>query len=272
MPPEPRVLLVSPPWTSLEEPSLGCAILKATLQQQDVECRVVHVNLFATEFLRQRSYWALARVFALNDFMFTGSLDPDVTTTQLRILREKCQHLCADGAVEVARFGGIDGLMETLLDLRARTIPAWIDKHAKQMLAWEPTLVGFTCMFDQTIASVAIAHRLRELGYSSLIAFGGYAVRPPTAHAVLTAFAWIDAVCVGEGEPVIGPLARQSVHARPDLSLVPSLVYRGERDELLTSPAAPLVAMDGIPVPDYDDYLADLRRLRDEERVEVALD
>jgi ribosomal peptide maturation radical SAM protein 1 len=268
----PRVLLVSPPWTTLGEPSLGLAILKSTLEEQGVACRVLHLNLFATEFLRQGSYWALARVFALNDFLFSGVLDATVTTAQLRILRQKCQELVADGSIDPNRFGGLDGVAEQLLKLRSETIPAWIDKHARRMLAWQPTLIGFTCMFDQTIASVAIAHRLRELGGTATIALGGYAVRPPTGEAVLTAFPWIDAVCVGEGEPVIGALARESAKPEPDLTAVPSLLYRTGSGRIAATPAAPLMRMDDVPIPNYDDFFADVRELDRDERVRVPID
>jgi hypothetical protein len=91
--PPPRVLLVSPPWTSLNEPSLGLSILSAVLDKAAIPCRVHHLNLFALDWLRAETYAAIARVYALNDFVFSGLLDPEVTPHQLRLLREKCSEL-----------------------------------------------------------------------------------------------------------------------------------------------------------------------------------
>lgn len=268
----PRVLLVSPPWNPANEPSLGLAILRSALDEQGIECRVRHLNLFALEILRSRSYWALARVYALNDFLFSGVLDPEVTPGQLRILRQKCEELTSEGYVDKSRFGGIDGTIEQLLLLRSQVIPRWIDRHVEQMLAWGPSLIGFTCMFDQTIASAAIALRARARGGTSLIALGGYAVRPPTAQTVLRAFPWIDSVCVGEGEPVIGPLARASAEPGADLSSVPSLLYRAEGGQITQSRAAGLVRMDDVPVPNFDDYFADVREAEKSANVRIPVD
>src|ERR1051325_350660 len=94
---DPRVLLVSPPWTSLNEPSLGLSILRSVLDNENIPCRVFHLNLFTLEFLRAETYSTLAQVYALNDFVFSGLIDPEVTPRQQRLLREKCSELLAAG-------------------------------------------------------------------------------------------------------------------------------------------------------------------------------
>ena len=87
--PSPRVLLVSPPWTSLNEPSLGLGLLRAVLDRHGVASRVLHLNLFALDWLRGDTYDALADVYGLNDFLFSGILDPVVTPAQRRLIFEE---------------------------------------------------------------------------------------------------------------------------------------------------------------------------------------
>src|SRR5262245_4177421 len=94
---QPRVLLLSPPWTNSNEPSLGLGILSAVLKRQSIPCRVSHMNLFTLEFLRQETYAAIGRTYALNDFVFSGLLDPGVTPAQHRLLYEKCAELVSLG-------------------------------------------------------------------------------------------------------------------------------------------------------------------------------
>ena len=78
----PSVLLVSMPWTNLTEPSLGLSVLRAVLDEKNIPCRVMHLNLFLLEHLRAHSYYALANIFSLNDFLFSGVFDSAVSQKQ----------------------------------------------------------------------------------------------------------------------------------------------------------------------------------------------
>lgn len=270
--PSPRVLLVSPPWTSLNEPSLGLGLLRAVLDRHGVASRVLHLNLFALDWLRGDTYDALADVYGLNDFLFSGILDPVVTPAQRRLLWRKCAELIADERIDHRRYGGIPGVVRHILHLREHVVPAWVQAHADDMLAWRPTMVGFTCMFDQTIASAAIGARLRQARPDLLIALGGYAVREPTGSMLLKAFPWIDCVCTGEGEPCIVELAHASVRLPRDFQRVPNLLYRDAAGQIARTPPAPLVDMNALPDPNFDDFFADLRRLRDTSRIDILID
>jgi len=269
---DPRVLLVSPPWTSLNEPSLGLSLLRSVLDHENIPCRVFHLNIFTLEFLQAKTYTALARVYALNDFVFSGLLDPNVTPRQLRLLREKCSELIALGTIDHRQYGGIPGVVEQILHLRSEVVPKWIECKVQEMMQWQPTVVGFTCMFDQTIASAAISSQLKKVAPDIPVVFGGYAVRSPTGEMLLEAFPWIDAVCAGEGESCIVDLARVSCDANPDLSKVPNLIFRDSAGKIVESGRAKPVDMDTIPPPNFDDFYADIRRLREESEVEIAVD
>ncbi|CAD6547999.1 RiPP maturation radical SAM C-methyltransferase [Paraburkholderia sabiae] len=269
---QPRVLLVSPPWTSLNEPSLGLALLSAILKREGIAVRVTHLNLFTLDFLRAQTYGALARIYALDDFLFSGLLDPEVTPRQLRLLREKCAEVVSVGTIDHRQHGGIAGIVAKVLQLRAEVIPAWVDTHVARMVQWCPTLVGFTCMFDQTIASVAIASRLRRAAPGIMTVLGGYAVRAPTGEMLLDAFPWIDAICTGEGEPCIAALARVSVNTEPDLSAVPNLLYRNGAGRPVESPQAGRVDMDTVPPPDFDDFYAEVAELSAAHSVDISVD
>jgi ribosomal peptide maturation radical SAM protein 1 len=269
---DPRVLLVSAPWTSLNEPSLGLAILRAVLDEQRIACRVLHLNIFTLEFLQAHTYSAIARVYALNDFVFSGLLDPEVTRPQRRLLWEKCSELIALDLIDHRQYGGIPGVVEQILRLRSAVLPGWVDRQVEKLLQWQPTLVGFTCMFDQTIASVAIASRIKKLAPSLPIVLGGYAVRSPTGGMLLESFPFIDAVCSGEGEPCITGLARESTAADPDFSRVPNLLVRSSTGNVIETERAGPVDLNTIPVPNFGDFYRDVQTLQEESAVEIAVD
>lgn len=265
----PSVLLVSAPWTTLTEPNLGLCLLKAILEREGIHCRVLHQNLFLLEILQGNTYNQFSTLFALNDFLVSGTLDPALTNAQKRWLRLKVSQLMERRGLDMERFGGSEGLFEELLRLRQELIPPWIEKWAQEIAASPARLIGFGCMFDQTIASLALARRVRELAPENLLVLGGYAVRPPTAQMILRSNPWIDAVCAGEGEITVVALARAAAGAC-ELRDVPGIAYRGPDGEPVLSAPSPMVDLNQNPTPDFDDFFSDLRRLSAEYEIDIT--
>jgi ribosomal peptide maturation radical SAM protein 1 len=263
----PSVTLISMPWTTLVEPSLGLGILRSVLDRAGIASRVRHLNLEMLRWLTAPTYLAAASVFALNDFLFSGTLDAEVTPYQERLLREKAFEMLARGLDE-REYGGIDAFIEKLLGLRAM-IPSWLDEVADEIAASDVTLIGFTCMFDQTIASVALARRIADRAPDRLLALGGYAVRSPAGDTILRAFPWIDAVCTGDGEQTIVELARASASLQT-LESVSGILVRHEGGVHATLPPA-AVDMDDVPVPNYDDFFADVARMSETHQVDIEV-
>lgn len=269
--PSPSVLLVSLPWTSLTEPSLGLGILRAVLDERRIPCRVLHLNLFLLEHLRAPTYYALANIFALNDFMFSAVLDPKISRKQEQWLRMKAEELLTYKLIDERQYGGLDGVIQQLLRLRQEVIPNWLVRWADEIGRSDATLVGFTCMFDQTIASVALAHLLKQRVPNKMVALGGYAVRSPTGEAVLRSFSCVDAVCTGEGEPVILPLAYAST-GQLSLSEIHGILYRRPDGGVCSTAPAASMYMNLIPAPNYDDFFADLKNLSEVHHIEIEVD
>jgi ribosomal peptide maturation radical SAM protein 1 len=263
---DPSVILVSLPWTTLTEPSLGLGLLKAILGQHRIPCRVMHLNLFILRHLHASTYFALSNVYALNDFLFSHVLAPEVTHKQHQLLRHKVRELLDRG--RVVRFGGEDSFVAKLLNLRNETIPNFLRHAADEIASSDASLVGFTCMFDQTIASLALAKLIRDRAPDKMLAVGGYAVRPPAADMLIKSSPWIDAICVGEGERTIVELAHASVKRLP-LSSVPGIVYRSPEGDVVQAPMAPMVDLAANPIPDFDDFFTDVRNLSVEDEVDI---
>lgn len=268
---QPSAELVSMPWTALHEPSLGLGLLSAVLAQEGLSARVRHNNLMLLRYLQVETYKALADSFALNDFLFTGLLDPTLSTRQWGWLRHKAAQLAYSGRVRDPDGQPVkaDQMVDRLLHLRRADIPELLAEQAAALVASPAPLVGFTCMFDQTISSIALAQLVKESAHDKLVALGGYAVRPPTAEAIIRAFPWIDAVCTGEGEATIVALTRAAVGDR-SLAGVPGIVYRQPGSNTPTATGCgPVVNLTHSPPPDYDDFYLDLAELADTERIDV---
>jgi len=282
---EPQALLLSMPWAALGEPSLGLGVLKVCLERDGIAVRVRHLNLFLLQYLRASTYVGLANAYALNDFVFTHDLDPNVSGVQYRLIRERLAELSEIGVLSLSEDA--DEAIGKLIEARRTIFPRWLDECAEFVVAENPTLVGFTCLFDQTISSIALARKIRERLPAVTIALGGYGLEGPVAREVLRCFPWIDAVCLGEGEPAIVELARASAGQRP-LAGIPNILTRDMGEPELVGPRyvrnlriairepipirARPISMDESPVPSFDDYLADLDELNRVHQVEIEFD
>ena len=139
-----------------------------------------------------------------------------------------------------------------------------------EVAAREPSVVGFTSMFHQTAASLALAERVKARLPETFVVFGGASCRGETGPELLRRFPFVDGVATGEGEAVLPELVRLRARGlRPDgVRGLLTAEHReggersiGEVDERAAAEHAggrPLVDLDSLPLPDYDDYFARL--------------
>ena len=251
---QPSVVLASMPWAPVTEPSLALGILKSQLKQAGIACRVVHANLGLLRHITYETYTSIAEYWGLDEFVFTECLSPGVDDRQIAALVERCFEHLRSGARQ-SRYATVPALCEMLLRFRGEIAPAYMEECAAEILRDRPTMVGFSCMFDQNLASVAVAKTIKERSPDTLIVLGGYALQGPPGEEILKAFPWIDGIARGDGEAMISKLAYASVGAGR-LEEIDGLLVRG-------FPPRPQknVSLEASPDPDYQDWFADVAAL-----------
>lgn len=257
----PCVVLVSLPWATYAEPSLGLAILKATLKERGIFCRVLHANLGLLRHLTSETYSMIASFWGLNEFLFTGNLDTSFDEAQAACLVERCSIQACN--IQRARYANAETLIDLCMRLRDDVIPQYLRECADQILDLRPTMVGFTCMFDQTLASIALAKVLKEDAPDLLVVLGGYAMEGPAGPNVLRCFKWIDAIARGDGEQVIARLATASAGAE-NIDEIPGIITR---QCINNGHPANRIDLDRCPAPNYDDWFADIEELQRNDHV-----
>ena len=261
------------PWAPLLEPSLGLAILKSKLRDDGIPCTIRHLNLFLLKYFKQESYERIAMLYAFNDFLFSRTIDPsDLDTEQLRELEKLARNTCARPDIRLRTQLDPKAFFDYAIRARTEVIPAYLNHCMRAVDEATATTVGFTCMYDQTLSSVALAKLVKQKYPERLIVFGGYALEKPIGPQLLRCFPFIDVVVLGEGEDRISRLAHAST-ARQALSTIPGIIFRDARGAIHNNmPSATKVNLDENPVPDYDDFLSDVARLDAEEQVEIAFE
>ena len=150
-----------------------------------------------------------------------------------------------------------------LLRFRDEVAPAYLQECANKILAHKPTLLGLSCMFDQTLASVAVAKIVKAQSPETLIALGGYALQGPPGEQVLNAFPWIDCIARGDGEAIIVELAKASVDAMR-LENIDGLLVRSHSPRPQRN-----INLEVSPDPDYEDWFADIAALKRDADTEI---
>ncbi len=142
-----RVLLVSMPFGPVERPSLGLGLLQAHCQRMGIDCETRYATLMFAEWIGVADYrWVTDRVpytaFA-GDWVFAEALYGARADADDRYVQDTLRgHWLLDES-DVDRLRGI----------RA-AVPGFLDRCVEE-IEWDRyTLVGFTSVFQQNLASL----------------------------------------------------------------------------------------------------------------------
>ncbi len=138
-------------------------------------------------------------------------------------------------------------------------------------------MVGLTSVFQQHLASLALAKRLKESFPNLYIIFGGGNCEDEMGPATLRNFAFVDAVCCGEGDIVFPEFAARFLAGHsPSIDGIltrepPKPV--GQRWAAIPSAAnvPPVYDMDSLPYPDYSDYFEQIGSIPENESMPIRM-
>jgi ribosomal peptide maturation radical SAM protein 1 len=244
----PRTCLVSMPWHSLNRPSLALGILRAACAREGLPVPVsYHGSLQFASVMVQAGftvgdYAALADTgyhYSLGEWVFAGALyQPEFGYAGMRDLARR--H---------------DLPMRTAAAVRELAEP-FVEQTVTDILATDPDLVEFSCTFSQTVASLAVATRIKQRRPDVAILLGGYSADGPMGQALHREFECVDYVLRGEADVafphLLTALATGSAGA---LEKVPNLCWRdGNRSVHVNTRPAVLVPPVKMPPPDYGDW------------------
>lgn len=259
------ILLCSMPCGHIETPSLGLSLLKACLGGLPY---TIKVRYFSLLFAQQISYSAYSGITD-QDRSFSSSLEVcdwlfaeavfDLPPEVSRDFIEKILQ-APDPALRRFLSPQPDTVIELFLAVR-RQVEPFLDACLEEVAHDVPRLAGFTCLFDQRLASLALAKRIKARYPETFIVFGGQDCQRSWGVEIIRQFPFVDAVVSGPGEIVFPEICRRVMEGIPISGLTG--VYTQAEASLLPKqghyPLAPAPAsLDHEPYPDVADYFEQL--------------
>ncbi len=249
-----RVALVTMPFSTPFMPSIQTGLLKALLTGRGIASSVYYLNLPFAKTLGYKAFHALCDVSrpVIGEWLFGcaafGPRDDDNRFLE-RFSPDLTKLLRSTGWSEA-----------DLLHIRNRLAPEYVDLCAT-VLPWDRyAVVGFSSVFQQNTASLALARRVKERFPGTLVVFGGANFDDPMGHEYMHAFDFLDAACIGEADETF-PLFLSRVLSDDVPDAGPGLAMRKGPEVLYGGPAEPVVDLCRSPTPDYDEFFLTIKAL-----------
>jgi len=257
--PDAKVLMVSMPFGPLNMPSIGLSLLQACLKDRGIASQCLYLTIPFAQEIGVELYNDITAgkpdsADMLGEWLFAETLTPGKTSSPEEFLN----------AVLLA--GGKDArsareFFDQALAARGRAA-AFIDRCFAGVPWDRYAVVGFTSIFQQNVASLALAQRIKIAYPHVRIVFGGANTEGVMGRELLKNFPFVDAVVSGEGEVAFPRLVERMLAGQPfeDLQGVftqMSCFRDFPKDARLTAPSPK--SLDDLPPLDYDDYFDQLR-------------
>lgn len=266
------VVLVSMPFGVLYSPSLALGILQARLAAAGITSVCRHFTVDFAARIGVDAYNRIAGGFPrttslLGEWIFSHALRLKSLAQQeaylLEVFGGDAEETQSDArdpmATRVERELRIKSI-EQILGLAAEA-GDFVDYAAREILAHDPQVVGLTSVFEQNLASIALAQRLRSLSPGITIVMGGANCEGAMGRELACRYPFIDLVVSGEADLVIAPLVAGLLRGsrwEANEALHPLVDLGASSDSFLQANMVHSLA--DQPRPDFDSYFADISR------------
>lgn len=250
-----RVALVCMPFADIARPPLGISLLKPGLNRAGIDCDIHYLNFRFADQISPGFYdWLMITDprMQLGEWIFSKALNGDhweLEPTFLTWIKENIEN-CQESLEH------LEVSLEHLLKARESAEPYLAD--CMSAVNWEQyAIVGFSISNQQSVASLALAKRLKEIWPQKWIIFGGSNCEGEMGLEIHRQFPFVDIVCRGESDEIFPSLVKRLLNGKRPPQL-PGIIYRNhDGGSIPIGPGAvPIADLDALPYPDYDDFVA----------------
>lgn len=224
-----EVLLIVPPFSMIETPSIGVHILKACAERSGFSVEIAYLNLAFAAVLGEENYQAVMEYSdrMLGELFFAAA----AYGTQPFSQNESSLEILFEGHMYV----DIEHIKKTL-----SMLDDWIDKVADEIFQRGYKIIGFSTTFFQTASSIAFINKIKSKNPEIITVIGGANCEGEMAEGILSLSNNIDYVLSGEGEDIFPRFLE--------------IVLAGNCMENKIVHGIPCMDIEQIPIPNYTAY------------------
>lgn len=243
-----RIALVSMPFTATRRPSMQIGLLKALAVANGFAARGFHFYLDFERLVGHKlcDYLAESTAQLEGEWLFSLEAFGSACPREADVYQEVF-------ATDLAPLYSRTGLTPSdLREVRLKVVPAYLDYLLRKVHWDEFDVVGFTSMFEQNVASIALARRIKQRFPHVLTLFGGANFDGEMGAEYVRAIDAIDYAIVGEADESF-PRFLHALARKADPRLVPGVVSRSPTASAVP-PKPSLWNLADSPAPDFSDY------------------
>ena len=250
-----KVLLITMPFSIATQPALGISLLRGTLRQRGYTCDIRYLQLPFAAQVGLQLHDRVAQTFPnllIGDWLFAHHLFGEKFIDSHNFVRDILRKYVTSHGRKlpedfIAQLPRLRALTGAYLDACMETIP------------WEQyAVVGFSTTFTQNTASLALSQRIKETWPEVTIVFGGANCEGEMGVELHRQFAFMDYVCTGESD-LLFPALVERLASGGEVDDMPGVIYRRNGETTTNGThAPPIIDMDALPFPNYDDYFTQL--------------
>jgi ribosomal peptide maturation radical SAM protein 1 len=246
------VALISMPSLSARFPSFQLALLKPTLERAGIPAQPFSLFMYFGTQVGWRLSETIADVWPslVGEWIWTKSAfgdeansdDEEYFRAYEDVFKVTCEHAGCT--------------LDDIKRLRYEAAPEFIDFCVNSTDWSRFGLVGFTVVFQQLFASIALARALKKKYPELPIVIGGATIEDDIADEIMKGCPQVDFVHCGDAE-ISFPQMIHRLYAGESMEGLKGLMWRDQNDNgriRFEGRAPNFHAMNETPVPDYDEY------------------
>ena len=245
-----EILLISMPFGLPYMPSLGLSTLKAELAARGLAADIRYLGLDFAQRIGYPFYQRLAHggSGSLGDWIFYRALYGPPSDT----IAERFWHLSfADGSPR-GMAPSLEALQERVAHAQVQACE-FVEQCLREIDWTSYRMVGFTTMFQQNLASLALAKWIKIAHPDIHILFGGPNAESDMGAGLMACFPFIDFVFSGESDYNFPAFAHALLAGESDLPLT-GAISRDTPGGSVRPPSnwgEPVNDMDALPYPEF---------------------
>jgi len=236
--------LASMPWSIFNRPSIQLAALKAYLDENS-NCRtdLFHPYLQVAANIGAEHYHYLARNSWAGEALYAPLLFPEQYEAAEKLFYNECKN---QTVLKKLNY-------QACLDALEHSLEQWIDS----LDLTKYSLFGFSICFNQLLATLTAAKRIKTIHSELTIVIGGSGCVGEIGSSLLQNFDQIDYVINGEGEEALLQLVEYLNKNNTDSTLPSSIL--GMNNNHTHGCAKGITDLNSLPVPDYQPYFKEMQ-------------